>query len=163
MGWEKHEPAPSPFGLVAGNPTEYVVHTLKVEGDDDETVRTAVTEAVAQMCRVAGDNLEGTDFVLFEWDVLYGTLTVVFTTRGRTRDARDVLKVLAEGWDSRRLAHLPEEEVERIDAARARRVRNWIREALKLPAAQDTLGFLAKHGIAPAFTSSHHATTFEAL
>jgi hypothetical protein len=115
------------------------------------------------MCRVAGDNVEGTDFVLFEWDMLYATLTVVFTTRGRTRDARDVLKVFVEGWDSRRYEDLAEEERDRIDRDHARRVRGWIREALGLPAARETLALLSRHAIAPAFTSSHHATTFEAL
>ena len=74
-----------------------------------------------------------------------------------------MLKVFAEGWDSRLLEDLPEEEVERIDAARARQVRKWIREALGLAAAQETLAALSKHGVAPAFTSAHHATTFETL
>jgi hypothetical protein len=141
LTWRKHEPRPSPFGLVAGNPTEYVVYTLSVTSRDDVDVRAAISESVAQMCRLASANITAsTEIVLFEWDVVYSTLTVVYTDRERTLDARDVLKVFVEG-----------------------RVRTWIQEALMLPEARATLTFLSGHGVAPAFTSAHHATTFEPL
>ena len=101
LTWKKHEPQASPFAIVAGNPTEYVVYSLSVTSADDEEVRAAIDESVAQMCRLAAANVtQRTEMVLFEWDSVYSTLTVVYTDRERSFDAGEVLKVFVEAWEA---------------------------------------------------------------
>jgi hypothetical protein len=98
--WKKHEPQASPMAIVAGNPTEYAVYSLSVKSVDEAEIRAAMSEAVAQMCRLADVNItQRTEIVLFEWDSVYSSLTVVYTDRERKFDAREVLKVFVEGWE----------------------------------------------------------------
>jgi hypothetical protein len=163
LTWKKHEPAASPFAIVAGNPTEYVVHTLSVPSADEADVQAAMTEAVAQMCRLADASItERTEIVLFEWDSVSSVLTVVYTNRERDFDAREVLKVLCEGWEAQTFDLAAEEQLE-IWGQRDELVRTWLRRALRLPEVQPTLGSLAGRGVVPAFTAQHHATEFEPL
>ena len=161
--WKKHDPEPSVFGQVAGNPTEYVVYTLSVRSADDADVQAGIVEAVAQMCRLAEANVTArTEVVLFEWDAVASTLTVVYTDRERNFDAREVLKVLAEGWEAASF-DLEEDEQLQIWEERDGLVRAWLRRALRLPEVQPTLASLAARGVVPAFTAQHHATEFEPL
>lgn len=161
--WKKHEPQASPFALVAGNPTEYVVHTLSVPSADDADVQAAIGEAVAQMCRLADANVtKRTEVVLFEWDSVGSVLTVVYTDRERSFDAREVLKVLVEGWEAQ-TADLPEDETLQIWRERDGLVRTWVRRALRVPELRPNLAWLAERGVVPVFTAEHHATEFEPL
>ena len=161
--WKKHEPQASPFAIVAGNPTEYMVYSLSVPSADEAEVRAAITESVAQMCRLADANVtRRTEIVLFEWDRVYSTLTVVYTDRERSFDARDVLKVFLEGWEAQAF-DLPEDEQFEIWEERAELVRTWLRRALRSPEVQPAVAALAGRGVVPAFTAEHHASEFEAL
>jgi hypothetical protein len=163
LTWKKLEPQASPFGIVAGNTTEYVVYTLSVASGDDADVQAAVCESVAQMCRLAEASVTArTELVLFEWDAVASTLTVVFTDRERSFDAREVLKVLAEGWEAASF-DLEEDEQLEIWEERDGLVRAWLRRALRSPEVQPTLAALAARGVVPAFTAQHHATEFEPL
>jgi hypothetical protein len=163
LTWKKHEPKASPFAIVAGNPTEYVVYSLSVPSADEEDVRAAIDESVAQMCRLAHANVTPrTEIVLFEWDSVYSTLTVVYTDRERSFDAGEVLKVFVAGWRAES-AEMSEDEQLEIWEQREGLVRTWLRRALRLPGTQATLASLAGRGIVPAFTAQHHATEFEPL
>ena len=163
LTWKKHEPQASPFAIVAGNPTEYVVYSLSVTSADDEEVRAAIDESVAQMCRLAAANVtQRTEMVLFEWDSVYSTLTVVYTDRERSFDAGEVLKVFVEAWEAD-THELSEDEKLEIWEERDGLVRTWLRRALRLPGTQATLASLAQRGVVPAFTAQHHATEFEPL
>ena len=161
--WTKHEPAASPFAIVAGNPMEYVVYTLSVPSVDETEIQAAMVESVAQMCRLAEANVTArTEIVLFEWDAVSSTLTVVYTDRERSFDAREVLKVFAEGWEAASF-DLGEDEQLQIWEERDGLVRAWLRRALRLPQVQPTLASLAARAVVPAFTAQHHATEFEPL
>ena len=163
LNWKKHEPQASPFAIVAGNPTEYVVYSLSVPSADEAEVRAAIEESVAQMCRLAEANVtQRTEIVLFEWDSVYSTLTVVYTDRERSFDAGEVLKVFAEGWEADTAELSEDEQLETWDQ-RAELVRTWLRRALRSPGTQATLAWLAQQGVVPAFTAQHHATEFEPL
>lgn len=160
---EEHEPQASPFAVVAGNPTEYVVYSLSVASADDEDVRAAIDESVAQMCRLAEANVtQRTEIVLFEWDSVSSTLTVVYTDRERSFDAGEVLKVFVDGWEAD-TDQLSEDERLEIWEQRDGLVRTWLRRARRLPGTQATVASLAKRGVVPAFTAQHHATEFEPL
>jgi len=80
----------------------------------------------------------------------------------RLFDAREVLKVLAEGWEAASF-DLEEDEQLQIWEERDGLVRAWLRRALRLPEVQPTLASLAARGVVPAFTAQHHATEFEPL
>ena len=163
LTWKKHEPQASPFGIVAGNPAEYVVYSLSVPSADEEDVRAAIDESVAQMCRLADANVTPrTEIVLFEWDPVYSTLTVVYTDRERSFDAGEVLKVFVEGWEADTDGLSEDEQLETWEQ-RAGLVRTWLRRALRLPGTQATLAALAQRKVVPAFTAQHHATQFEPL
>jgi hypothetical protein len=161
--WTKHEPAASPFAVVAGNPTEYVVHSLSVPGTDEAEIQAALAEAVLQMCRLAEANVsDRTDMVLFEFDSVYSTLTVVYTNRGRDFDARDVLKVFCEGW-RRETFDLSEDDQLEIWSERDGLVKTWVRRALRQPEAQATVAALAERGVVPAYATQPDATEFDPL
>ena len=152
MNWEKHD-----------EHNEYVVYTLSAASGEEADVRAAIAEAVAEMCRIADANVApDIQVVLFEWDAVYATLTVVFTTLGRTKDARDVLKVFVPSWEED-AAQLSEDAQLEIWDERQGLVRAWVRRALRLPQVQACLTSLAARGVAPAFTAEHHATEFEPL
>jgi hypothetical protein len=152
LSWEKHD-----------QHNEYVVYTLSAAGGEEAEVQAAIAESVAQMCRIAEDNITpGIEVVLFEWDAVYSTLTVVFTTLGRNRDAREVLKVFIPAWNAD-TADLSEDDQLEIWDERKDLVRAWVRRALRPPQVQACLATLAARGVAPAFTAEHHATEFEPL
>ena len=152
MGWEKHD-----------QHNEYVVYTLSAASGEEADVHAAIAESVAEMCRIAERNITpGIEVVLFEWDAVYSTLTVVFTTLGRNRDAREVLKVFVPAWNAD-TAELSEDDQLEIWDERKHLVRTWVRRALRLPQVQADLAALAARGVVPAFTGQHHATEFEPL
>ena len=150
MDWEKHD-----------QHNEYVVYTLSAASGEEPDVQAAFAESVAHMCRIADGNIApDIQVVLFEWDAVYSTLTVVFTTPGRTRDAREVLKVFVPAWRAD-TADLSEDDQLEIWDQREDLVRAWVRRSLRLPQVQACLATLAARGVAPAFTCEHHATEFE--
>jgi hypothetical protein len=150
VNWEKHDEY-----------NEYVVYTLSAASGADADVQAAIVESVAQMCRIAGGNAKaGIQVVLFEWDAVCATLTVVFTTLGRTRDAQEVLKVFVPAWEVD-TAELSEDDRLEVWSEREDLVRTWVRRALRLPPFQPCLAKLAAAGVVPAFTCEHHATEFE--
>jgi hypothetical protein len=152
LGWEKHD-----------QHNEYVVYTLSAASGEEADVQAAIGESVAQMCRIAEGNITpGIEVVLFEWDAVYSTLTVVFTTLGRNRDAREVLKVFVPAWRAD-TAELSEDDQLEIWEEREDLMRAWVRRALRPPQIQACLATLASRGVAPAFTAQHHATEFEPL
>jgi hypothetical protein len=152
LAWERHD-----------QHNEYVVYTLSAASGEEADVRAAIAEAVAQMCRIADANVApDIQVVLFEWDVVSCTLTVAFTTPGRTKDAREVLKVFVPGWEED-TAELSEDDQLEIWDERRGLMRAWVRRALRLPQVQPCLASLAARGVAPAFTAEHHATEFEPL
>ena len=152
MNWEKHD-----------EHNEYVVYTLSAASGGETDVRAAIAEAVAQMCRIADANLApDIQVVLFEWDPVYATLTVVFTTLGRNRDARDVQKVFVPSWEEDAAELSEDDQLESWDE-RTGLVRAWVRRALRAAQAQATLATLAARGVVPAFTAEHQATEFEPL
>jgi hypothetical protein len=152
VNWEKHDEY-----------NEYVVYTLSAASGADADVQAAIAESVAQMCRIAQGNIApDIQVVLFEWDAVSSTLTVVFTTLGRNRDAREVLKVFVPAWEVDG-ADLPEDDWLEVGSEREDLVRTWVRRALRLPHVQSCLAKLAAAGVAPAFTCQHHATEFEPL
>mgnify|MGYP006197211531 CR=1 FL=1 len=161
--WTKHEPAASPLAIVAGNPTEYVVYTLSVPSVDETEVQAAMAESVAQMCRLAEANVtERTEMVLFQFDSVYSTLTVVYTDRERSFDAREVLKVFCEGWQ-RETFDLSEDEQLEIWAERDELAKTWLRRALRQPDAQATVAALASRGVVPVFATQPDAAEFDPL
>ena len=152
LTWTEHEPQ-----------DEYLVYSLSVASTAEEDIRAAIEEAVAQMCRLADANVtQRTQIVLFEWDAVYSTLTVVYTDRERSFDAREVLKVFVEGWEAE-TDELSEDEQLQIWEERDGLVRAWLRRALRSPGTQASLASLAGRGVVPAFTAQHHATEFEPL
>jgi hypothetical protein len=152
LDWEKHD-----------QHNEYVVYTLSASSGEDADVQAAIAESAAQVCRIAERNIApDIQVILFEWDAVCATLTVVFTTPGRTRDAREVLKVFVPAWEADSADLSEDDQLEMWDE-RTGLVRAWVRRALRLPHIQAALEALAARGVVPAFTGEHHATEFEPL
>jgi hypothetical protein len=164
--WEKHAPQASPFAIVAGNPSEYVVYTLSVPGVEEAQIQAAVAESVAQMCRLAPANAGRAEIVLFEWDSVYSTLTVVYTDRARTFDAREVLKVFVPDWDAE-TRELGEDESLAVWEEREGLIRTWLRRALNapdaLPEVRTSVAALAARGVVPVYSPIMDGSEFEPL
>lgn len=80
LPWIVEEPAPSPFGSLAGDETLYRVRLLVVGDREDVSMRDAVREVVAEALRLASSNLTPErSLVLFAWDEVYSRMTVTFT------------------------------------------------------------------------------------
>jgi len=96
LNWKTARPAPSPFDK--GGPV-YRVRSAEFLKTANLSMRAALRAVVAEGLRLAPANLDGSRaLVLFEWDLVYSTLTVVFTDAKRN-DAPDVLKLFCQGWD----------------------------------------------------------------
>lgn len=80
----------------------FTVRHLSVKDASDDLAKAAVEKLVRQVLRYAPANLSAKRrLVLFEWDAVYFSVTVTFTTPGRKHQASDVFKVFFQAWDER--------------------------------------------------------------
>ena len=91
--WQSSAPAPDPFEAVAGDLTEYQVHLAQSAAVDLAEVEGAIVEVVKKALGFSETNAgERTKRLLFLWDVVYATLTVVYTDDAMMYEARHVTK-----------------------------------------------------------------------
>lgn len=91
--WESSKPAPDPFEAAAGDRTTYQVHFAKSTAVDPDAIEAAIVEIVRTALNFSEAN-KGvrSKRLLFLWDVVYATLTVVYTDDSMMYDARNVTK-----------------------------------------------------------------------
>ncbi len=91
--WKSSKPAPDPFEALAGDQTEYQVHFAQCAAVDAADIEAAIVEVVQKALGFAEANRgERCKRLLFLWDVVYATLTVVYTDDSMKYDARHVTK-----------------------------------------------------------------------
>ena len=93
LEWKSSKPAPDPFEAVAGDLTEYQVHFARSAALDHADIEAAIVEVVQKALGFAQANRgERCKRLLFLWDVVYATLTAVYTDYSMMYDARHVAK-----------------------------------------------------------------------
>ena len=123
LKWKAARPAPSSF---EPDGPVYQVRSVEFAKTANLSMRAALAAVVEETIRLAPANLDGTrSLVLFEWDVVYSTLTVVFTD-ARRNDAPDVLKLFCRGWDREHHKARNDWMTEGWMMARAEAVRAWL-------------------------------------
>jgi len=91
--WKPSKPAPDPFEAAAGDRTEYQVHFAQSAAVDPPGIESAIVEVVKKALGFCEANTgERSKRLLFLWDVVYATLTVVYTDDSMMYDARHVTK-----------------------------------------------------------------------
>src|SRR5438309_1090807 len=91
--WQSSKPAPDPFEAVAGGRTEYQVHLAECAAVDPDDIKAAIVEVVKKALGFFEANTgECSKRLVFLWDGVYATLTVVFTDDSMMNDARHVTK-----------------------------------------------------------------------
>ncbi len=128
--WKPSKPAPDPFEAVAGDQTEYQVHSAESAALDLPGIEAAIIEVVKKALGLSGSNSgKRCKRVLFLWDVVYATLTVVYTDDSMMYDARHVTKCY--------FAELDKE-------GKAKKLSSEIRQMIESSIAQ------SRHGLIPA-------------
>ncbi len=88
------------FAAAVGVASSYRVHSLPIPSSDDERVHASFVDMFERVISHGLGQLgEGRNVILFIWDVVYSTLTVVATDRKRSSDGPDVFKLFCTGWD----------------------------------------------------------------
>lgn len=91
--WQTSKPAPDPFEATVGDRTTYQVHFAESEALDLPELEAAIGEVTKKALDFAEANKgERSKRILFLWDVVYATLTVVYTDDSMMHDARNVTK-----------------------------------------------------------------------
>jgi len=120
MKWRVETPAPSAFDPAG---PAYQVRHITVGRTGNASVKAGLAAVADEALRLAPANLDRSrSLVLFEWDPVYATLTVVFTDAKRN-DATDVLKLFCKGWDSQ---HRKEDTDGAWEMTRLEAVRAWL-------------------------------------
>jgi hypothetical protein len=91
--WQSTEPAPDPFEAVVGDLIKYQVQFAQSAAVDLDDVEAAIVEVVKKALGFSEATTgERSQRLLFLWDVVYATLTVVYTDDSMMYDARHVTK-----------------------------------------------------------------------
>lgn len=91
--WQSSKPASDPFEAVAGDRTTYQVHFAKSVAVDPVAIEASIGEVVRKAFGFSEANKgERSKRILFLWDVVYATLTVVYTDDSMLYDACHVTK-----------------------------------------------------------------------
>jgi len=119
--WKSSKPAPDPFEAVVGDRTEYQVHFAESTAADTADVEAAILDVVKKAFGFSEANKgERGKRIVFLWDVVYATLTVVYTDESMMHDARHVTKCYFVELDESGSAKALSREVRRmIEAALA--------------------------------------------
>lgn len=102
--WKHPKPAVNPFGAVVGDYTKYSVHVCAARAHKGE--ESTILQDVLIPALQAAQAVERAEarFILFDFDAVYSALTIVVTDRDRTRDEREVYKLIYHDWDDEVLA-----------------------------------------------------------
>lgn len=119
--WKASKPAPNPFEAVAGDRTEYQVHFAESKASDTADIEAAILEVVKKALSFSDANKgERGKRLVFLWDDVYATLTVVYTDDSMMNDARHVTKCYFAELDKKgNLKKLSREVRRMIEAALA--------------------------------------------
>ena len=97
--WKHQEPSPSPFGAVVGDFTKYAVHFC--DASDHKNQEAVILANIIEPALAAAKEVKRAEarVVLFDFDVVYSILTIVFTNKNRTQDEHEVFKLVFRDWD----------------------------------------------------------------
>jgi hypothetical protein len=97
--WTHPKPAPNPFEAVAGDFTKHAVHLCDAHAHKNEEVE--ILASVLEPALETAEEVKRPEarFVLFTFDAVYSMLTIVVTDAKRTRDEREVFKLIFREWD----------------------------------------------------------------
>jgi hypothetical protein len=113
--WKSSKPAPDRFEALAGAQTEYQVHFAQSAAVDPADIEAAIAEVVKKALGFSEANRgERSKRLLFLWDVVYATLTVVYTDDSMMYDARHVTKCYFAEVDKEGTAKVLSNEVRRM-------------------------------------------------
>lgn len=132
--WKHSEPAPNPFEGVAGDFTEYVVHLCEARAHKDEEAD--ILASVLQPALEAAKRVQREEarFILCDFDPVYSILTIVVTDGNRTKDEREVFKLVYHDWDQEmQHARVSDSEYEELCRASERRMYAFLQSTLRMP------------------------------
>jgi hypothetical protein len=116
--WEASQTAPDPFEAVAGDRTLYRVHFATCAAVDPTGIESAVIEIVRKALGFAEANKgQRSKRLLFLWDVVYATMTVVFTDDSMMYDAGNVTKCYFAELDKEETAGELSDDMRRMIAS----------------------------------------------
>jgi hypothetical protein len=93
LDWRTSDPKANPFEATVGDLTTYRVHFAESNASQVSEIERAVADVVAKSLTFTQANSGGrAKRLLFLWDVVYATLTVVYTDDSMMYDAHHVTK-----------------------------------------------------------------------
>ena len=133
LNWVEHEPTINPFEAVVGIKTEHVVHLALFKELGESNLKLAVIDCINKAVELLPKNInDNSRYFLFEWDIVYSTLTVVTTDDSKESDSRHIVKCIMSTLDERmnNLASTSEEKWEVKTEEFSQLVRGWIHNYL---------------------------------
>lgn len=132
LDWKENKAA-NPFETLLGEDTEYTVHFADCEEVLDEKVQSAINAGIEKSVGLLELNLrDDSMYLLFEWDVVYSTLTIVVTDESKEKDSGHVIKCSFPELD-REMNTVSEDTDNAWESrvnAHAKQVEFWIRDYL---------------------------------
>lgn len=170
--WETCEPARSPFAIVAKRLNgeedieelpEYQVFLGDFAGSKSSHIRKAVSEVVNKVVSFLPDNRSPTsNKLLFYWDPVYSTMTVVVTDDHLVGDSRNVVKCVFSGLDSftNKVSEVNGKMWEIWTWFYSRKIRSWVKKELVRPEIRNEL---KTFNVLPVFTTDQNRRDCEIL
>lgn len=91
----------NPFESAVGDNAQYIVHLAEFTESDNEGVFKAIECCIDKAVSMLDSNIvEGSMYLLFEWDVVYSMLTIVVCDESKEMDSKHVVKCSFLGLDT---------------------------------------------------------------
>ena len=120
LDWEESKPTLNLFEETAGIEKEHVVYFAIFKEGNDKLIELAIQACIDKAIGFLLENVvDESRYLLFEWDVVSSTLTIVVTDDLRENDSRYVVKCLMSALDG---------EVNAIEYAST--IKYWIKDYL---------------------------------
>ena len=133
LDWVENEPTLNPFEAAVGINIEHVVHLAFFKELGETELKSAIIDCIDKAVELLPQNIgDDSRYFLFEWDLVYSTLTVVVTDDSKENDSRHVVKCIMSTLDEKmsELASTSERTWEAKTKEFSELVKGWIHNYL---------------------------------
>ncbi|MFV8783033.1 hypothetical protein ACNKU7_11465 [Microbulbifer sp. SA54] len=92
LTWTENKTLSQPAGDT-GQRSEYVIHSSTIEKTSDDGVQRAIDACIDKACTLLPRNIrDDSRYLLFGWDAVNSTLTIVVTDDSKEKDSPDIVQ-----------------------------------------------------------------------
>ena len=133
LDWTESQPTPSLLEAAVGSKIEHVIHLAYFKELGEDKLKLAVINCIDKAIELLPQNIgDDSRYLLFEWDVVHSTLTIVMTDDSKEKDSRHITKCIMSALDEKmnELASTSEKAWENKREELSESVKYWIHNYL---------------------------------